>query len=143
MKHKKISGIANTAPEKVGGADWDDDHAYAIGDFFVVGTARWKITPTAHVSGWVASGRINNDQSLVGNVVIFTVNNDFPRVANSYINTWGTISLVGRDGSIPTNIWVVFSCDSSGNVQVNFANGRPASVTVDVFVTIYGECLAL
>lgn len=35
LKHKKVSGQANTDPAKVGGADWDDAHVYGPGSLFV------------------------------------------------------------------------------------------------------------
>lgn len=55
LKHKKVSGQANTDPAKVGGADWDDAHVYGPGSLFVA--ARFWIlcdTVTTTYSGGVS-----------------------------------------------------------------------------------------
>lgn len=39
LKHKKVSGLENTAVDKVGGEDWDDEHVFSTGDVFLFGWA--------------------------------------------------------------------------------------------------------
>lgn len=37
IEHNKISGVANTSPGQVGGADWDAAHVLGTGSIFTIG----------------------------------------------------------------------------------------------------------
>lgn len=58
IEHKKVSGVANTVSEKVGGGDWDDKHVYPVGSVFVFAFAYLVINGASgfvsEASPWVS-----------------------------------------------------------------------------------------
>lgn len=49
IEHNKISGIANTSPSQVGGADWDAAHVLGAGSLFPLGLLRMSYN---YASDW-------------------------------------------------------------------------------------------
>lgn len=47
VQHKKISGLANTDPDLVGGDDWDDNHVFPVGSVFLFGFAEILFNSTS------------------------------------------------------------------------------------------------
>lgn len=44
--HSKVSGLPNTDPGKVGGADWDHPHLYGPGSILLIGVASMDADPS-------------------------------------------------------------------------------------------------
>lgn len=67
IKHKKISGLANTAEALVGGDDWDDDHVYGLNSVFVLGRVEFSYDPGSDaITGLIEHGPVATSCSVDG-----------------------------------------------------------------------------
>ena len=139
MRHKKVSGLANTAANKVGGADWDDGHANEVGDLFQVGHIRFEATAAAHINNLQRFGNINNDFVVTGNTLNFTHGTNYPMVPLAEGgNFFGHLSAVGQTAPLPAAFGPILTVDPfNGNVSLEFPGGKPASGTVSIFISIF------
>lgn len=54
LRHKKVSGLPNTSPDKVGGANWDDLHITPLGGMYEICKLYYDINGATLTKGWFA-----------------------------------------------------------------------------------------
>ena len=142
MRHSKISGLANTAANKVGGADWDAGHVYDIGDMFPIGTMHLEVSTSSYVSFRYQLGNFNNDFAVSGNTITISSLRDYELVPGGEVHVSGTLSVVGKTGAVPSTFAVALSVTWNGLVTLQFPNGLPSAGVMAVYVSLFGRVLS-
>lgn len=114
LKHNKISGIANTEPEKVGGDDWDESHVLDSGAMFVAGAVNFTWNGT-DVSGTCFGIAASVDYQGTGYARMTFTDAVEPlnlrELEEPEANALKIVPMVSIIGALPTNCDVWFLSD--------------------------------